>query len=111
MNASIKNNHKEIPGNPSTPKENKFRLNDRSDNLPLRVLSESNWKFSKSQGYVVIKKAISKSQVEKTAAFLWEFEEKIPNDTFTWYQAPRTKMKMEELVNIGMVEFYNHQYL
>ena len=84
MNASINNNHKEIPGNPSTSRENKFRLNDRSNNLPLRVLSESDWEFWKSQGYVVIKKAISPSQVEQTAAFLWEFEEKIPNDTSTW---------------------------
>ena len=111
MNVSINNNHIEIPGNPSTSKENKFRLNDRSNNLPLRVLSESDWEFWKSQGYVVIKKAISPSQVEQTAAFLWEFEEKIPNDTSTWYQAPRAKMKMKELANTGMVECYNHQYL
>jgi len=34
------NAHKEIPGNPSTAKSSKIKLNDRSNGVPLRVLSE-----------------------------------------------------------------------
>ena len=103
MNASIKNNHKEIPGNPSTPKENKFRLNDRSDNLPLRVLSESDWKFWKSQGYVVIKKAISKSHKlyhSDSVEYVNENLNLIPY--FLWANRGENEMKVwiNEIMNI-----------
>ena len=52
-----------------------------------------------------------KEQVKRLADFLWEFEEKDPNDPETWYAPPRAEMKMKELTNTGMVEVYNHQYL
>ena len=38
-------NHKEIPGNPSTATSSKIKLSDRSNGKPLRVLSEDDWKF------------------------------------------------------------------
>jgi hypothetical protein len=72
-------NHKDIPGNPSTATSSKIGLNDRSNGKPLRVLSEEDWQFWIHNGYVVIKNAISREQAAKTAAFLWEFEEKDPN--------------------------------
>ena len=40
--------------------------------------------FWKKYGYVVIKKAVPREQAEETAAFLWEFEDKDPNDKSTW---------------------------
>ena len=49
--------------------------------------------------------------MERLANFLWEFEEKDPNNPETWYAPPRAEMKMKELTNTGMVEIYNHQYL
>ena len=52
-----------------------------------------------------------KNRWKRLANFLWEFEEKDPNDPETWYAAPRAEMKMKELTNTGMVEVYNHQYL
>jgi hypothetical protein len=103
--------HKDIPGNPSTAKSSAFKLNDRSNGKPLRVLSEEDWQFWKHNGYVVIKNAVSKEQVKRTADFLWEFEEKDPNDPETWYAPPRAEMQMKELTNTGMVEVYNHQRL
>ncbi|ASV30393.1 phytanoyl-CoA dioxygenase family protein [Maribacter cobaltidurans] len=103
--------HQDIPGNPSTATSSKQKLNDRSNGEPLRVLSESDWEFWKHNGYIVIKKAITKEQAEKTAEFLWEFDEKDPNDKSTWYAPPRAEMKMKELTGTGMVEVYNHQYL
>lgn len=103
--------HQDIPGNPSTATSSKQKLNDRSNGEPLRVLSESDWEFWKHNGYIVIKNAITKEQAKKTAEFLWEFDEKDPNDKSTWYAPPRAEMKMKELTGTGMVEVYNHQYL
>lgn len=106
-----KNPHEKIPGNPSTSTTSKIVLNDRSNGKPLRILSEEDWKFWLYNGYIVIKKAITKVQAQETAQFLWEFEEKDPNNPDTWYTAPRAEMKMKELTGTGMVEVYNHQYL
>lgn len=105
------NAHLDIPGNPSTAKSSQLQLNDRSNGKPLRVLSKADWAFWKHHGYIVIKQAISREQAAATAAFLWEFEEKDPNNPATWYTAPRAEMKMKELANTGMVEVYNHQQL
>lgn len=103
--------HGEIPGNPSTATSSTKKLNDRSIHKRLRVLSESDWDHWLREGYVIIKQAISKTQAEKTAAFLWEFEEKDPNDPATWHTPPRAEMQMKELAGTGMVEVYNHQLL
>jgi hypothetical protein len=104
-------NHKEIPGNPSTATSSSLKLNDRSNGKPLRVLSEDDWSFWITNGYIVIKHAVPRENCDRLAALLWEFEEKDPGDVSTWYTAPRAEMKMKELANTGMVEIYNHQYL
>ena len=103
--------HEEIPGNPSTAKSSKQKLNDRSNGKPLRVLSESDWKFWEYNGYIVIKNAVPKEQAIATVNFILEFDEKDPNDSKTWYAPPRAEMKMKELTGTGMVEVYNHQHL
>jgi hypothetical protein len=105
------NAHLDIPGNPSTAKSSAEKLNDRSNGKPLRVLSEADWQSWKHNGYIVIKNAVPREQALKTAAFLWEFEEKDPADINTWYTPPRAVMQMKELANTGMVECYNHQAL
>ncbi len=103
--------HEEIPGNPSTATSSKQKLNDRSREEPLRVLSEDDWNFWIENGYVIIKNAVPKEQAKATADFLWKFEEKNPDDPETWYMAPRAEMQMKELIGTGMVEVYNHQLL
>jgi len=105
------NEHKEIPGNPSTAKSSRYKLNDRSNGQSLRVLTEEQWRFWVDNGYVVVKNAVPRAQAEATAAFLWEFEEKDPNDPSTWYTSARAEMEMKELIGTGMVEVYNHQHL
>ncbi|WP_247233682.1 phytanoyl-CoA dioxygenase family protein [Telluribacter sp. SYSU D00476] len=105
------NAHTDIPGNPSTAISSPIKLNDRSNGVPLRVLSEEDWQFWVHNGYIVIKNAVPREQAERLAGFLWEFEEKDPNDPETWYAPPRAEMKMKELTGSGMVEVYNHQYL
>jgi hypothetical protein len=104
-------NHKEIPGNPSTATSSKIKLNDRSNGKPLKVLSETDWAFWLENGYVIVKNAVPKDQAKATADFLWEFEEKDPKNEATWYAAPRAEMKMKELAGTGMVEAYNNQHL
>jgi len=108
---TAKEAHKEIPGNPSVAKSSKIRLNDRSNGIPLRVLTEEDWQFWLHNGYVVIKNAVSKEQAANTAAFLWEFAEKDPDNPDTWYAKPNQDMEMKELIGTGMVEVYNHQQL
>ncbi|WP_445386622.1 phytanoyl-CoA dioxygenase family protein [Robiginitalea sp. IMCC44478] len=103
--------HKDIPGNPSTATSSRLKLNDRSNNKPLRVLSEEDWQFWQREGYVIIREAVPPEQAAQTAAFLWEFEEKDPDDPNTWYTPPRAEMQMKELAGTGMVEVYNHQLL
>lgn len=105
------NNHKDIPGNPSTSKSSNLGLRESADESSLRVLSLDDWNFWLNNGYVVVKNVISRSQAKKTADFLWEFEEKDPNKPKEWYTSPRAKMQMKELQGTGMVEVYNHQYL
>ncbi|MBK8566635.1 MAG: phytanoyl-CoA dioxygenase family protein [Saprospiraceae bacterium] len=105
------NAHTDIPGNPSTAISSVQKLNDRSNGQSLRVLSEADWNFWILNGYVVIKNAVPKEMAKQTADFLWEFEEKDPDDPGTWYTAPRAEMQMKELTNTGMVEVYNNQML
>ena len=108
---AYENGHKEIPGNPSTAKSSTLHLNTRPNKEPLRVLTEKEWDFWIEKGYVVIKQAISRQEALDTASFLWEFEEKDPNNSETWYSAARAEMKMKELAGTGMVEVYNNQFL
>jgi ectoine hydroxylase-related dioxygenase (phytanoyl-CoA dioxygenase family) len=103
--------HKDIPGNPSTATSSKVKLRDRIGDMPLKALSEEDWNFWIENGYVVIKNAVAKEQVAKTAEFLWDYEDKDPNDPETWYTAPLSEMKMTELKNTGMVEVYNNQLM
>lgn len=111
MNPKFESEHKDIPGNPSASKSSSIKLNTRSNNEVLKLLSDEQWDFWREKGYVIIKNALTNDQVKKTANFLWEFEEKNPNDSSTWYTAPRAEMQMKELAGTGMVEVYNHQYL
>ena len=108
---AIYNDHKDIPGNPSTAKTSKLKLRRKVSFNSLKVLSVNDWKFWIENGYIVIKNAVAKDKAKKTASFLWEFEEKDSEDPSTWYSPPRAEMKMKELAGTGMVELYNHQFL
>ncbi|MFN8886514.1 MAG: phytanoyl-CoA dioxygenase, partial [Cyclobacteriaceae bacterium] len=105
-------NHADIPGNPSTATSSKIKLRTHHDDgKGLRMLTEEDWKFWIHNGYVIVRNAVSREQAEATAQFIWEFEEKDPNNPDTWYTPARAEMKMKELTNTGMVEVYNHQTL
>jgi len=105
------NQHLDIPGNPSTAKSSAVQLRTTATADRLRVLSPEQWNFWRENGYVVIKAAVPREQAAATAAFLWEFEDKDPNDQSTWYTSARAEMQMKELAGTGMVEVYNNQHL
>ena len=107
----LKNQHKEIPGNPSTAKTSNVMLRKDATAESLRVLTYDQWSFWKENGYVVIKNAVERKQAIETVKFLWEFEEKDPKNPETWYAPPRATMEMKELAGTGMVEVYNNQHL
>ena len=69
---AYENEHKKIPGNPSTAKSSSIKLKTRKNNESLRVLTDEQLKFSIYKGYIVIKNAIPKGQEKSTADFLWE---------------------------------------
>ncbi|MEM9918353.1 MAG: phytanoyl-CoA dioxygenase family protein [Bacteroidota bacterium] len=105
------NQHQDIPGNPSTAKSSTIQLRQEAGPDSLRVLTIEQWEFWQHNGYVVVKNAVSREQAQQTADFLWEFEDKNPNDKSSWYTAPRAEMQMKELAGTGMVEVYNNQHL
>ncbi|SDW66932.1 Ectoine hydroxylase-related dioxygenase, phytanoyl-CoA dioxygenase (PhyH) family [Marininema mesophilum] len=91
--------------------EAELKLNDRSNGQPLRVLTEEQFAFWLEYGYVVIKNAVNKEDLERLTKLIWNFAEKDPNDPTTWYLSPSPEMKMKELNGTGMVELYNHQLM
>ncbi|MGJ1423284.1 phytanoyl-CoA dioxygenase family protein [Sphingobacterium spiritivorum] len=101
---------KKVLSNPSVGKTSTIRLNARKNGEPLRVLSEEDWNFWSHNGYIVIKNAVPKSQAKRLADYLWQYENKNPDDPETWYRSS-AQIEMSELNNTGMVEIYNHQYL
>ena len=103
--------HTDIPGNPSTATTSQIKLRTSLEGNPLKVLSEADWNFWIHNGYIVIKNAVPREQALRTAKFIWEFEDKDPDNTETWYTEPRAEMKMKELTGTGMVEVYNNQHL
>lgn len=111
MTMAPANAHKEIPGNPSTAKSSQIGLNKRVNNEPLKILSEADWQFWIKNGYVIIKNAVPKAQVQKLADYLWQYEGKDADDIETWYKKPNAQMQMTELNNTGMVEIYNQQFM
>lgn len=87
------------------------QLKDIEKTLPLRVLSKDDWQHWITKGYVIVRQAVPRENVERLAELLWAFDEKDPNDPSTWYAPQRRAHKMKELNNTGMLEIYNHQYL
>lgn len=87
------------------------QLKDIQKKLPLRVLSEADWKHWTTKGYVIVRRAVPVANTKRLAELLWRFDEKDPDDPSTWYAPQRREHKMKELNNTGMLEIYNHQFL
>lgn len=86
-------------------------LNDIKKKLPLRVLSYADWQHWITNGYVILRQAVPRENVERLVDVLWRFDGKDPADATTWYAPQRRDHVMKELNNTGMLEIYNHQAL
>ena len=69
----------------------------------MRVLTQEDLAFWHSNGYVVVRDAVPRENVEAVADIIWEFMEMNRHDPETWYNPQHSK--------IGMVELYHHQSL
>ena len=106
------NAHKDIPGNPSTSKSSKVKLNDRSNGKPLAgIVAKKTGLSGFKTGISSLKMQCRKSRQNASPISCGSLKKKTPDDPETWYAPPRAEMKMKELTNTGMVEVYNHQYL
>ncbi|MCI0456156.1 MAG: phytanoyl-CoA dioxygenase family protein [Gemmataceae bacterium] len=87
------------------------QLKDIQKKLPLRVLSDDDWRHWTTWGYVIVPNAVPPSHWERLKALLWEFQEMDPSAPSTWNKTQLRDNQMTELNNSGMVEIYNHQFL
>ena len=111
--AKAKEDEQEVPVEDSHPTTQSVDvpLQDIKKKLPLRVLSEADWEQWTTNGYVIVRNAISEEQAARLANLLWEFQELDPQDPASWYKPQLRDHVMKELNHNGMVEIYNHQYL
>jgi hypothetical protein len=79
--------------------------------LPLRVLSPEDWQHWVTKGFVIVRQAVPRANVERLVETLWRFDDKDPADPATWYAPQRRDHVMKELNGTGMLEIYNHQHL
>lgn len=86
-------------------------LKDIRKTLPLRVLSQDDWRHWTAKGYVIVRRAVPQENVDRLVEVLWRFDEKDPGDPSTWYAPQRRDHVMKELNGTGMLEIYNHQAL
>jgi len=99
----------DTPGNPSVSKRGVLELNQRPGKEPLKQLTEEDWTFWLTNGYVVIPNAVPLENLDAVTTMLWDFQEMKSEDPATWYHNPANEIQMTELKNSGMVEVYNHQ--
>lgn len=87
------------------------QLSTLKKKLPLRVLSPEDFAHWQRRGFVIVRNAVPRDNVERLKALLWTFEEKDPNDPSTWDVTARLAHPEAAITNSGMVEIYNHQLL
>src|SRR5438105_9500430 len=80
---------KNRPGNASVAYVAETQLRDIKKTLPLRVLSQDDWKHWTTRGYVVVKQAVPPENVKRLVDLLWKFQEMNPQTP-----TPRTKASL-----------------
>ena len=87
-------------------------LRDLTKQLPLRVLTEDDFAFWQSHGYIVVKQAIPSDAAARMLEFAWEFQGLDPHDPESWYAPRPFRSDLDRELHIyGFVEAYHHQLL
>ena len=78
----------------------------------LRVLSEEDFAFWQTYGYVVVEQAVPASAAQDLLDFSWEFQGLDPDRPETWYQDREFRDDLDRELHIyGFVEAYHHQLM
>lgn len=87
-------------------------LRDLRKSRRLRVLSEEDFAFWQTYGYVVVKQAIPASAAKRLLEFAWDFQGLDPARPDTWYEDREFRSDLDRELHIyGFVEAYHHQLL
>ncbi|CCK26714.1 phytanoyl-CoA dioxygenase superfamily protein [Streptomyces davaonensis JCM 4913] len=79
---------------------------------PLRVLSEEDFAFWQTYGYVVVREAISPEAASALLEFAWDFQGLDPERPETWYEEREFRSDLDrDLFVYGFVEAYHHQLI
>ena len=87
-------------------------LKDIRKTRPLRVLSDEDFAFWQTYGYIVVKEAIPSEAARRLLEFTWEFQGMDPERPETWYPERPFRDDLDRDLHIyGFVEAYHHQLL
>ncbi|WP_018566549.1 phytanoyl-CoA dioxygenase family protein [Streptomyces sp. PsTaAH-124] len=87
-------------------------LRDIEKSRPLRVLSEEDFAFWQTYGYVVVRDAVSPGAAKSLLEFAWEFQGLDPDRPDTWYEEREFRSDLDRDLHVyGFVEAYHHQLL
>lgn len=87
-------------------------LRDLKKNQPLRVLSEEDFSFWQTYGYVVVKEAITADHAARLLDFAWEFQGLDPARPETWYEDRPFRTDLDRELHVyGFVEAYQNQLI
>src|SRR3954451_22200750 len=88
------------------------QLREIEKSRPLRVLSEQDFAFWKTYGYVVVRNAVSPGAAKSLLEFAWEFQGLDPDRPETWYQEREFRSDLDRDLHVyGFVEAYHHQLI
>lgn len=89
-----------------------FPLRDLQKSQKLRVLSEEDFDFWQSYGYIVVREAIPAAAAKRLLEFTWDFQGLDPERPQTWYPERQFRSDLDrDLYVYGFVEAYQHQLL
>ncbi|MET9802589.1 phytanoyl-CoA dioxygenase family protein [Streptomyces sp. NPDC006368] len=87
-------------------------LRDLKKTRELRVLSEEDFAFWQTFGYVVVREAIPASAAARLLEFAWDFQGLDPDRPETWYEDRPFRTDLDRELHVyGFVEAYHHQLI
>ncbi|MFC1418984.1 phytanoyl-CoA dioxygenase family protein [Streptacidiphilus cavernicola] len=87
-------------------------LRDLRKSRPLRVLSEEDFAFWQTYGYVVVRQAVPAAAAARLLDFAWDFQGLDPARPDTWYQDRPFRTDLDRELHVyGFVEAYQHQLI
>ena len=78
----------------------------------FKVLSWTDWKFWRENGYLIISNVIPLNNCENLIDKLWEYIGADPVQNETWYDIPASSDDIKTRKSVaGMVELYHHPFM